>query len=393
MDRLGPCHRLLQAEAKVKRLLPWLCLIPLILAPVLVLSQSRAESERELASIRSRLKEIKKELSSLKVEEKGVLKEINLLEEQVRLTRRLIGELRASQNAIEGEIDSLQTVVDSLGREIEGSKDDLRSRLVSLYKRGQFYELEVILGGNSVAEIYDRIYFTRYAARAEERMFDRLLAARAAIEEKEDSLAGYNTELSALIGDQRSARDSLAASKRTQEKRLNRIRSSAKSKQQLQKELDSRRRELEGLLARMEKSSSGSADRKPTGTVIEKGKGTLPWPVASRKVIAKFGTVTHPRYNTKTENDGIDIDCSGGQTVKAIKEGKIKYAEYLSGFGLLVIVDHADGYYSVYSNLDKISVKRGQSVSQGSAVGAASDYLHFCITKGGSFLNPVNYLK
>jgi len=368
-------------------------LIPLLILPFIILSQSRTERERELTTIRTRLSEIKKELTTLQKEEKGVLKEIQLLEEQVKLTSRLIRELGTSQSGITREIDSLVTIVDSLKIEIEGSKDNLRKRLVSLYKRGQFYETEVIMGANSVAEVYDRIFFTRYAARADERLFTRLLDTKAQVEEKEDSLQAYNAELASLIREQKGAQDSLNSRKHFHEKRLDQIRSSAESKKKLQKDLDSRRKELERLLAAMEKESSTSTTRKPTGTVIEKGKGSLPWPVSSHKIVASFGTIVHPVYKTQTNNDGIDIDCSGGQTIKAVQKGRIHFADYLSGFGLLVIVNHEDGYYSVYGNLDKISVKVKDVVTQGQTLGSASDNLHFCITRGGEFLNPINYLK
>jgi len=374
----------------VKRILPWLLVI---LAPFIMLPQSKTERQRELAKIRSRLSEVKKEIGDLRKQEKGIAREIDLLQEQVSLTKRLISELRRSQRSTQAGIDSLEEAIDSLGTRLEESKENLRKRLVSLYKRGQFYDMELIFGASSVAEIYDRVYFTRYAARAEERLFESLLGAKAQVEQKKDSLELFNNELSVLLREQKTAKDSLTSAKQSKEKRLNKIQTSKKSKEKLRKELEARRRKLERLIASMDKKSAGSADRKPTGTVIEKGRGNLPWPVATRKILASFGTIVHPRYKTRTFNDGIDIDCSGGQTVKAINKGKVAYAEHLTGYGLLVVIDHQDGYYSLYGNLDKISVKKGQTVSQGQVLGTASDYMHFSISKGTEFRNPINYLK
>jgi septal ring factor EnvC (AmiA/AmiB activator) len=374
----------------VKRFLPWLLVI---LLPFVMIPQSKTQRQRELTKIRSRLTQVKKEISAFKKQEKGVAREIDLLQEQVSLTQRLISELRRSQRSTQTGIDSLQSSIDSLVTRLQDSKDNLRRRLVSLYKRGQFYDMELVFGASSVAEVYDRIYFTRYAARAEERLFETLLDAKTQVEQKQDSLELFNAELLALLAEQQAAKDSLASAKRSKQRKLSQIKTSKKSKEKLQKELNARRRELEKLLASMAKKSASSPDRKPTGTIIEKGKGTLPWPVTSRKVIASFGTIIHPRYNTKTYNDGIDIDCSGTRTVKAINKGKVEYAEHLTGYGLLVLIDHQDGYYSLYGNLDKISVKKGQNVSQGQTLGTASDYLHFSISKGSEFRNPINYLK
>lgn len=355
--------------------------------------QSRAQREKELDNIRSRLSAVRKEIASLKTQEKGVVQEIDLLSEQVKLSRQLIAELEASSRATGHEIDSLEREVSRLEVEISGSKDNLRQRLLSIYKRGQYYDLELIFGAKSAAEVYDRIYFTRYAARAEERLFEKLLAAKDAIDSRKTSLKIYNNELVALLSEKKDAEDSLVAARRSKEGRLNEIKGSAASKEKLVNELEEKRRQLERLLATMDQKSSSSPTRQPAGTVIEKGRGSMPWPVTSHKIVSNYGINVHPRYNTKTRNDGIDIDCSGGQTVKAINKGKVVYAENLSGYGLLVLVDHQDGYYTIYGNLDNISVKNGQSVSQGQTLGSSSDYLHFEIRQGTSSRNPIDYLK
>lgn len=373
----------------MKRISLWLLVI---LAPLAMLPQSRAESERELSRIRSRLAEVKREIDNLRRQERGVLKEINLLQEQVTLTRKLMTELERTQRATRRDIDSLEGSIRFLETELEESKDNLRTHLVSLYKRGQFFDMELIFGAKSVSEIYDRLYFTRYAARAENRLFDRLLSAKHSLEAKEDSLTIVSKELASLISEKRVVEDSLVSARRSNQRKLNQIKESQKTKEELQRELSERKRQLERLLATMNRESSSSPGRQPTGTVIEKGRGSLPWPTSSHKVVANYGTIVHPRYGTRTFNDGIEIDCSGGQSVKAINKGKVVYAQRLSGYGLLVIVDHQDGYYSVYSNLDSISTSKGQNVSQGQVLGYASNYLHFSITRGDQFLNPIDYL-
>lgn len=374
----------------MKKFLGWSVIV---LVPLLLLSQSRAEREQELVGIREKLTQVKRELASLSQQEKGVLAEIKLLEEQVTLTRRLMSELESFRRATRSEIDSLATTIDSLGTELDKSKDNLRIRLVSLYKRGQFYDLEVVFGAESATEVYDRLYYTRYAARAENQVFDRLLGTKHELQAREDSLAAYNHEIAVLIAEKKAIEDSLGRVQRRSQSRLTEIQSSQHSKQQLQTELADRKRRLEQILASMESQSSTSANRRPTGTVIEQGRGNLPWPVSSRKVIAPFGTITHPRYRTQIFNDGIDIDCSGSQTVKAIHEGSVRVAGNFSGFGLLVILDHNDGYYSVYSNLDEIHVSVNARVSQRQTLGTASDYLHFSITRGDEFKNPIDYLR
>ncbi|MGQ9708127.1 MAG: murein hydrolase activator EnvC family protein [bacterium] len=125
---------------------------------------------------------------------------------------------------------------------------------------------------------------------------------------------------------------------------------------------------------------------------LEGKKGELPWPV-SGTVVGKFGVHVEPKYGTRTKNLGIDISCKRDSPVKAIWMGTVSYADVFIGQGLMVILEHGGGYYSVYSRLEEINVSSGQKVESGHILGLSGDVLHFELRVGGIAVDPAEWLE
>jgi murein DD-endopeptidase MepM/ murein hydrolase activator NlpD len=110
--------------------------------------------------------------------------------------------------------------------------------------------------------------------------------------------------------------------------------------------------------------------------------------------------IIHPKYNTTTKNNGIDINGRYGDNVFAVAPGKVAYADRFMGYGNLVLIDHLDGYYSLYGHLSEILVRVGDEVSVGRIIGRVGEsgslsgpMLHFELRKNGKPVDPVAYLK
>lgn len=115
------------------------------------------------------------------------------------------------------------------------------------------------------------------------------------------------------------------------------------------------------------------------------------WPLKGR-VISFFNDAKGQGFNR-----GIDITAVQGEEIRASRKGKVVMAEYLSGYGDTVILDHQDGYYSVYAHQERLEVKPGAEVSKGAtlgrlAKGGRSAYLHFQIRNMDKPTNPLHYL-
>ena len=96
-----------------------------------------------------------------------------------------------------------------------------------------------------------------------------------------------------------------------------------------------------------------------SGKPFDERRGQMRWPVGQGKIVARFGNQQHPILHTITQNTGIDISVPTGSSVEAIADGDVSLISWLPSFGNLVILDHSNGYRTVYAHLSEILVKEG----------------------------------
>nr|WP_285852504.1 peptidoglycan DD-metalloendopeptidase family protein [Paenibacillus lactis] len=115
------------------------------------------------------------------------------------------------------------------------------------------------------------------------------------------------------------------------------------------------------------------------------------WPVSGARITSSFG------HRWGRSHEGIDV--VGGSTIMAAASGRVVFSGQQSGYGNVVIVDHGNGYRTLYGHMSRISVSNGQSISQGQKLGVMGNtgrstgtHLHFEIQKNGVAQNPMKYL-
>ena len=125
----------------------------------------------------------------------------------------------------------------------------------------------------------------------------------------------------------------------------------------------------------------------------------LIWPLKG-EIIRDFGEHKSKEYKVSTINNGIDISAEEGTSVVAIEEGIVAFAEWYNGAGKLVIIDHRNGFYSLYSHNSSLLVSKGDSVTRNQLIALSGKTgsteqpcLHFELRKRGTPVNPLDYLE
>jgi septal ring factor EnvC (AmiA/AmiB activator) len=139
------------------------------------------------------------------------------------------------------------------------------------------------------------------------------------------------------------------------------------------------------------------------GAGLKVVRGKIPWPV-SGPVKLFFGKTKNKEFNEVVDNTGIQIAAPAGTPFRAVAAGKVRYADWFKGYGKLVILDHAKGYYSLYAQAAELNVSEGEEVAQGQVLGTVGDTgslyadqwgtsLYFEIRLNGIPQDPVRWLK
>jgi len=132
---------------------------------------------------------------------------------------------------------------------------------------------------------------------------------------------------------------------------------------------------------------------------FDSAMGRLPWPVGGGVVVRHFGSVKDKDLNIVTTSNGIDISVPVNSPVKAISGGKVAQIAYLPTFGNVVIIRHPKSYLTVYANLVRVSVAKGEVIKSGHSLGASAamseggSVVHFEIWKGKLKQNPEKWLR
>lgn len=350
--------------------------------------------QQELDRLKEKLTSVRTEIKHLEKEKIGTLAHIEKIDEGITLTIKYTDELTSQMSKEQQNVQQLTKSIIQLETKMKHRQNDLRERLIRLYKWTPFYKLEIVFSSKSLPQILTSSYYLQILAKDDQQAFFEFKAdwERYLLDKK------MREDLIALLDDRRHEKegelDRLSEERQYKKQILDKVAQQESEKIKIEKELKSSQRKLEELIVELRKKQE-----KISGEYMEKHKGTLPWPCKGT-VETKFGKVVHPKYNTTTKNNGIDIRASYGDNIYAVAPGNIVYADRFMGYGNMVLIDHHDGFYSLYGHLSEILVETGIRVDKGRIVGRIGEsgslsgpLLHFELRKDGTPVDPLAYLK
>lgn len=367
--------------------------------------------QAELQVLREQIRAYESKIRVQQQNERSTLELLDSYDRKATALRKLIGKLRSGESELERAAEKTREDLRRLEEQLSFLKTHYARYVSSIYKSGPVYDLELLLSSRSINQLYIRAeYLKRFSTQRRED------AGR--IETKQREIEETQAELQQQLGEQRR----LLAEKGAEEDRLETLTADRrfvlqgirKDKGSFQREIDRRMRaakELENLVAtlieadrirkaqREEEVRAGRLPQPPPtlGTFASK-MGKLRWPVSEGAVVARFGNQIHPTLKTVTQNTGIDIAVTSGSAVSAVAEGEVSTIWWLPGYGNLVILNHYDGYRTVYAHLADINVTEGQKVDEGDLLGTSGETvdgprMHFEVWKEREKQNPVLWLS
>ena len=343
------------------------------------------------AGVRSRLQKIEAEREALEAkievgeQEAGSLKQrIDLLNEQLTEIQIAINGLDKRIEDIEAEVRTVQAVVDRTQAQINKIKKVATEQAVALYKAGATDGIEALLNSASLSELDARAELLGAAAQQNTGALVKYGRLRVQIKEEYRDLYNLKQELSAELKSL-----AMAKSRRDEKKaELNANLDALEIRLNVQREKEG---DLQDASDRIRGDLQAIAARNAVEALGTSAQGFI-WPIN--------GSVTSPYgYRWGRQHTGIDIDGYTGQPIVSSKEGTVVMAEYYSGYGLTVVVDHGGGVATLYAHQSRTAVSNGESVEQGDILGyvgctgsCTGDHLHYEVRINGSPVDPMDYL-
>lgn len=368
----------------------------------------------ELKGLREKIDAVRDELARSEKSRAGVTDQLRETETAISGANRRLRDLGDSRRAAEAEIAELEKQSAELGVRIAGQQKQLAAMLYRRYLHGESDALQLLLSGEDPNRIAQDEYFLNALSKAKARMLgtlrDDLAHSRKLADARRDKVAA----LASIEQRQQAERTALVARQKERQAVLARIAGEIRSQRRQIDTLKNDERRLTQLIAGLSRVVRRPVERKPvhgrespaprveatpdTASYAYSGnfaalRGKLRLPVRG-EIAGRFGK---PRSEGGTWK-GLFIRSAEGSEVKAVAAGRVVFADWLRGFGNLLIIDHGDGFLSVYGNNQSLFRDAGQTVSGGETVAAVGSSgggeesgLYFELRRQGQPFDPLSW--
>ncbi len=391
----GRCASLTIAAMHTTRFIGALAL--LLAAQALSAQTTSARSEQaqqELEALRDKIESVQQSIEHDRGE-RGDLAET--LAEAQRAVREASDRLDGLSEAISGHEQAIVHLTrqrDAEKNQLNDELDALRAQVRAAYASGQMDKLRMLLSGHEPARLGRMLVYYEYFADAQTRQVERLRTALAALAARQSAL---EAEQRALAEQRRARSATLDRLERRQARRretMDALDVRLASRESSLEQLEADEAQLEQLIGSLQTELADLPEPPGAGDFAAlKGRMT---PSVSGRVLAQFGA---SKSGGMLQWQGEWRAAPAGAPVSAVAAGRVVYVGYMHRYGLIVVLDHGDNYYTVYGHAESAYVEVGDAVARGQPIARAGTSgghrqsgAYFEIRKGSKPVDPAHWL-
>ncbi len=366
------------------------------------------ELEDEKDKIAEKVKVQEDKIKELEKEQSDFLELKVALEERNAYTQKQI-EVNQLQ------IDYISDVLDQKSLELESAKkteqdqlDKYRARVRAMEENGNYNIIAIFLNASSLGELLTAMDDIGEIMDSDKKLADEYMAARENVEAVKAEFtaikAEYDLKQEKLTAEQETLKAQIEETNQTLEELMKNIDEESETLDGFQKAVEEAQAEINKLTEELDRerraaiAASAGATGYTGGTVT--GSGNFIWPVSCTYITSCVGNRYHPISGEWKYHSGMDIGCQYGDSIWASDGGTVCIAGVNGGYGNCVMIDHGNGYYTLYGHMSSIACSVNQTVAQGQVIGyvgstgySTGPHLHFEIRSGSSCLDFASWFS
>lgn len=369
------------------------------LLPATALADTKGKIEAkqaQLEEVRERIQDVSEDMAEGRQSQ-------NQLQAKLRESEEQIARLSKAVAALDGQVSQREQSVAQHARErakamarLEKQRQALRVEILASFKHGTQRKLKLLLNQQDPTRIGRMLTYYQYLSRAHSQRIAGITQQVSELRKVEQQI---NTELAALNSKRTERTDALAKLHSTRNERKRQLLAIS---QQLDKSggaltsLKQQQASLSRLLESLKRHLRDIPAEFNGITRFSRSRGKLPWPVHG-KLLAQYG---HLKHGSRFRWHGIWIAAKTGTPVRAVANGRVVYIGWMQRLGLIVVLQHEDGYYSIYGHNQSIRVDAGARVQAGDIIASVGNSgghrrsgLYFEIRRGSKPQNPKRWLS
>lgn len=377
-------------------LLSILILSTFLFSPPLKCQEEVADYEKRLQEITTQIDDLKTQIKRGERKKTSILTQLDKISFNKRLIKKEISLYDIQMKKANIELSALNRKIPELRTKLEKEKESIGKILTILYKYGRINFIDFIIKADNMGSLLQGNKHLVLLAQHQDQIVEDYLQILNELRTAEKSLEEKKQEISEFIKGAEQKKQDLEAEEKKNRDLIRKIEQNKSTHLKTMDELQDRAEQLQNLMKKILNSKIP-----PTITLIPlyEKKGSLPWPITGR-LVTRFGLQRHPRFNTTTMNNGVEISPRKDMFVKCIHPGTVAYTDHFQGYGNLIIIDHGMSYYTLYGHCSDFLVKKGDPVQADQSIAVVGDYsslqgktLYFEIRYKTKPLNPLQWLK
>ncbi len=351
------------------------------------------QNEEQLRALRTRIETLQADLNETRGDRNEAQAQLREAERRIGNQFKLLRDTEARQKSETRRLATLQQARTRSRAELDAHRRQLEQSMRAAYVLGRQDTLKLLLSQDDPASVSRTLTYYRYLVQARAARIDGIETTLSRLDVLEKQIAERVQDLAALRTrqlEQKNALETTRAERRTLLARLNeRVRDRTQEVERL-------KRDAERIARLVRELRSALAQEPPVEKTSADKRGRWPLPVQGR-LTARFGS---RREIGDLRWRGIFLAAPEGQEVKAVTRGRVAYADWLRGFGLLVVLDHGGGLMSLYGHNQSLYKGVGDGVEAGEAIAASGNTggppqpgLYFEVREHGEPRNPLDWCR
>lgn len=352
------------------------------------------ERTRELEQLRDRIEGMRKVLQATRGRQDSVQAELQQVEERVGEVTQALHRIEQDLRQARQSLAKSETRAAQLRTGLDRQRDALARQVRASYAFGRQEQLKILLNQGDPATVRRALVYYDYLNRSRTNRIQEALRDLEELRRVQASVVEQQERLAALRQHQVAQKEALERSRKERQQVLATIESTLQNQDRELQGMLRNERELQQVLKALQQALSDIPMEFQDGKAFAQSKGQLPWPAAGR-LINRFGT---DRAGGKLRWRGVLISADTGEEVRAVSRGRVAFANWLRGYGLLLIVDHGNGFMSLYGHNQSLYKDVGEWVQGGEVIATIGDSggqdrpgLYFEIRRDGEPVNPVTW--
>lgn len=347
--------------------------------------------QKKLDRVQQSITKVQQHLKSSRHKRGHVVTELKQLESEISKNSKQLDKTENRTQELKKRIASLEGEIGQLQLELKSQRQGLAQQIRAAYAIGDQKAIKLVLNQKDVSSLGRFLVYFDYLNRAREDQISSFLRSIAKHEQLDKELNANLSEYQQNLKKRRKQKNALLSQRLKKNQLLARLEQKISNQEKNLSELEGSRNRIENLLKSLGELLADIPQNPSDLRPFKQQKGRLPWP-ASGPFLAMYGEA---REQGGLKWNGVLISTKHGTPVRAVSHGRIAFADWLQGFGFIAIIDHGEGYMSLYGHNETLLKQAGDWIEAGEAVATSGDSggqplpgVYFEIRYRGKPINP-----